>query len=51
MKHLEQQSEQNVDDSFTESLQETVSFPNDLGDLNTGPKQPILQVSIAIKIQ
>jgi len=51
MKHLEQQSEQVVDGSFTESNQETVSFPNDLGDLNTGPKQPILQVNTSIKIQ
>ncbi|KAL4126637.1 hypothetical protein QTP88_010849 [Uroleucon formosanum] len=46
MKHLEQQSELDVDDTFTHSIQETdktVSFPADLGDLNTGPKQPVLQ--------
>jgi len=51
MKPLEQPSEQDVDDIFTETIQETVSFPADLGDLNTGPKQPILQVSISLKIQ
>lgn len=51
MKNLEQQSEQDVDDSFTESIQETISFPNDLGDLNTGPAQPKLQVNISIKIK
>ena len=51
---VEQQSEQDVDDSFNVTIQETeknVSFPVDLGDLNSGPKQSVLQVSISIKIQ
>lgn len=51
---LDQQTEQDVDDSFTDIIQETektVSFPVDLGDLNTGLKQPVLQVNISLKIQ
>jgi len=43
-----------VKDSFSDSIQKiekTVSFPVNLRDLNTGPKKPVLQVSISIKIQ